>query len=832
MFQRLFQQLLSQFGLGYYLPNSSELGLSGSNAPETDGQAEVAFLPGKRAQIEAETEETLDERRQNLTDSSLVWPGKTDTFNYQNDEPVDYRVSLTITDLEPSYYMRRPAIGGQWQQDQSVLLQPGQQTKFEVVFTQPPNVENAARRSFSYVLTLFDPRRANDQGEVVGDVPMRWVPLPKSSDLKIGANPPVVIARPWRRAALFNLEFLNRSQLPPSVSLNILRAENKAKLDAEPEQVATVSQSLPSLTPGVWRIIIPPPAARGSYLATISGTAKVADGKDYPLHLAKPVFVRYVPWLRAFKDWLVLLGSLFLLLLIIYGIPARRGPTVRLQVEKLSPPPKGVPGDIGLNAFPLNGEQEAKEGLPMTRQSDGSFLVDMPPRLMGYRPFFGWNTKEPYRFHVRITRPSTPAYEGYPSTATPKEGDTFEAKMKGLGYSEDWVAVIPVRAIEPPWKAGDPHIDTCAPDLVKIGKDAAFTLTGTSFGDKRGFVKFDDKPASRILSWSDKTISVLMLNAALTKGPHGLSIIRDGDNAASSPVSVTVDDGADKKLDCGGPGQPPCIPPIPPDPDCGKPGHDPCVPPTPKKPSLDAVSPANLPENKQGNITLRGRDFGDAGKVIFQNNGAEVSVSPVWGANSISFSVSALRRGHCSIRISNAAGLSNERSLTVTHSPPPTLNYRETMLNAFKNFFIADYSEGQKQISEAVKAKAKAVIKAADDEDQRDRFRDLYLDNALRSVAKARLHQNPDISLVEQGKFAGYLAMCIIHHREDGWTEKINGETLRKLAEKEKASLLKDCAIRVSVDYMYISGEDLVVPGQLNETIKDSQIRDLRQSQE
>ena len=329
----MLQRLLSMLGFGYYLPTSSELGINGSNAPETDGQAEVAFLPGKKTAIEAETDQNQDERRQNLTDDSLVWPGKTDTLTYPNDEPVDYRVSLTVTDLEPSYYMRRPAIGGQWQPDQSVLLRPGEETKFEVAFTPPMNADKAVPRNFNYVLTRFDPRRANDAGEIVGEVPLRWVPLPKSNDLKIGANPPVVIMRPWRRAALFNLEFLNRSQLPPSVSLRVQRAESKTKLEEEPEQVATVSQSLPSRTPGVWRLLLPASAARGSYFATVVGEAKVADGATYPLRLEKPVLVRYVPWLRVAKDWVFLLSGLFLLLLIVWGIPVLKAPVVTFNPE-------------------------------------------------------------------------------------------------------------------------------------------------------------------------------------------------------------------------------------------------------------------------------------------------------------------------------------------------------------------------------------------------------------------------------------------------------------------------------------------------------------------
>ena len=62
--------------------------------------------------------------------------------------------------------MRRPPTGGLWQPEGGVLLQPGEETVFEVVFAPPPPGDKPRPRTFSFVITGFDPRRANDPGEV------------------------------------------------------------------------------------------------------------------------------------------------------------------------------------------------------------------------------------------------------------------------------------------------------------------------------------------------------------------------------------------------------------------------------------------------------------------------------------------------------------------------------------------------------------------------------------------------------------------------------------------------------------------------------------------
>ena len=298
---------------------------------DADGEAAVSFTPGKPL-ASADAEETPDSRRERITDRDLVWPGKVETIQISNPEPIAYRFDLTVTDLNPAFYIRRPPLGGVPQREGGVLLQPGEGASFEVVFVPPPAGEKLKTRTFGFVLTCFDPRRSGDPGEIVQDLPLRWVGLPTESDLQITAVPPVVVTRPWRREARFAVRFANKSFLPPTVGMTILRAPTKDALEREAETVGAIQQALAARTPGVWQCLLPPPARRGSYYATVRGAAQAADSISTPLALPRPVLVRYVPWLRMGRDWAFLLGMLLLLFWLVWGVPVRKTPVVRVSL--------------------------------------------------------------------------------------------------------------------------------------------------------------------------------------------------------------------------------------------------------------------------------------------------------------------------------------------------------------------------------------------------------------------------------------------------------------------------------------------------------------------
>src|SRR5579862_3620191 len=100
----MLQRLLSLIGLTPYIPSPGSFGSASSAPVETDGQVSVTSQAGKKAAPSAaETEDALDQRREHITDSDLVWPGKTETIGFRNEEAVVYRFALTVTDLAPSY---------------------------------------------------------------------------------------------------------------------------------------------------------------------------------------------------------------------------------------------------------------------------------------------------------------------------------------------------------------------------------------------------------------------------------------------------------------------------------------------------------------------------------------------------------------------------------------------------------------------------------------------------------------------------------------------------------------------------------------------------------
>ena len=77
---------------------------------ETTGEASVSFTPGKPL-ASADAEATPDSRRERITDRDIVWPGKVETIQISNPEPIAYRFDLTVTDLNPAFYIRRPPVG-------------------------------------------------------------------------------------------------------------------------------------------------------------------------------------------------------------------------------------------------------------------------------------------------------------------------------------------------------------------------------------------------------------------------------------------------------------------------------------------------------------------------------------------------------------------------------------------------------------------------------------------------------------------------------------------------------------------------------------------------
>jgi len=415
MFGRLLGFLGFVPGLSGYAGMASGYG-SGTATEEgldADGEAAVSFTPGQRISS-ADSEETPGSKQERITERDLVWPGRVETIHISNPEPIMYRFDLTVTDLNPAFYLRRQPKGGLPQREGGILLQPGEEASFDVAFVPPPAGDKMKTRTFSFVLTAFDPRRSSEPGEIVQDLPLRWVALPSESDLQISAVPPVVVTRPWRREARFAVQFANKSFLPPLVGLTILRAPTKDALQKDAETVGTIQQSLAARTPGVWQCLLPPPSRRASYYATISGSAQTAEEINTPLALPRPVLIRYIPWLRLGRDWAVLIGSLLLLFWLVWGIPVRKTPVVRASVAFAGLGQGQMPADSQLKDLSAQMILLDERGHDLEGQQpvpgvviNNAFEFSGPTRTFGFHwPFgqhHGWNLWSREKQHFRIT---------------------------------------------------------------------------------------------------------------------------------------------------------------------------------------------------------------------------------------------------------------------------------------------------------------------------------------------------------------------------------------------------------------------------------------------
>lgn len=411
---------------------------------EVDGSATVSFVPGRKDPLSAselaESGETPDEQRARITERDLVWPGKTDPLHIGNPEEIAYRYDLTLTDLDPALYVRRPAVGGVWQPEGGTLLQPGEEADFEIVYVAPPIGDKARLRTFSVVLTQFDPRRSADPGVIVAEQPSRWVALPGPGDLAITASPPQTTTRPWRRQAVIAVQLVNRSFLPSSVELAVVRAQSKEALVKEPETVATISQSLPAKTPGVWNILLNSPPTRGSYLATVMGTTRVTEQIVYPLAVSKPVLVRYVPWLRMGRDWAFLAGVILFLIWLIWGVPVKKQPVVAVTLAFEGLAAGQMPDGASLKDLNPTMTLLDEDNTPLAGQPPiaGSFnnrqlVFKGPERWYGYRWPLGWN------------RPSRVS-QRYQLNLMPKDGKEAEFSRYTLPAPSDTAALDVTKA--------------------------------------------------------------------------------------------------------------------------------------------------------------------------------------------------------------------------------------------------------------------------------------------------------------------------------------------------------------------------------------------------
>ena len=504
----MFQRLLSLLGFMPSLPSlpGQFSASSPQDAMDVDGSATVSFVPGRKDPLSAsemaESGETPDEQRARITERDLVWPGKTDTIHIGNPAEIAYRYDMTLTDLDPALYVRRPAVGSVWQPEGGTLLQPGEEADFEIVYVAPPIGDKARLRTFSVVLTQFDPRRSADPGVIVAEQPSRWVALPGPGDLAITASPPQTTTRPWRRQAVIAVQLVNRSFLPSSVELAVVRAQSKEALVKEPETVATISQSLPAKTPGVWNILLNSPPTRGSYLATVMGTTRVTEQIVYPLAVSKPVLVRYVPWLRMGRDWLFLVGTFILLGLLIWGMPTEKQPEVRVTISfsglgkgKLPPGTRLQDLEPKMTLLDKHG-QPLDDVKPISGVFRGGAIVFYgPQRPYGKRLFFGWNglslSSQSYRITLNDKGNKFPTYD-----FTPQD----DSDVKSYSLSED-VGVFS------PWKIAVPM---SIPLAIRPQVDIYLDTAG--------------------INLSEKHITKLTLNYTCGETPHSESWIltRDG----------------------------------------------------------------------------------------------------------------------------------------------------------------------------------------------------------------------------------------------------------------------------------------------------------------
>ena len=319
-------QILQRLGIGTSLPAGSDAFLQ----PDVSGRASATFLAvAPSASVPGDNPNRAETDSDATALENLAYPGKKESLTVANRDAIDYVYRLSISDLPSQYYVRQPPVGGQWESEGGVVLAPEQTAQFDVQFV--PVEGKPPPRPFYLIITRFDTRRAAADGEVIAELPLRWVPAPTASDFRLHLTPPEIVTRPWRRSPLLQIQIQNGSALPADLTVRLRRGKTKEKIQDDTEPFETIKQALPARTGGALNCATPASETTDSYYLALTAQARTADHREIPLAEPEPIYVRHVPWLRRGRDWAALGGAAFALLWLAFGIPVSRAPFVHVR---------------------------------------------------------------------------------------------------------------------------------------------------------------------------------------------------------------------------------------------------------------------------------------------------------------------------------------------------------------------------------------------------------------------------------------------------------------------------------------------------------------------
>ncbi|MCS6859878.1 MAG: hypothetical protein NZT92_06120 [Abditibacteriales bacterium] len=438
----MFNRLLQFFGIGR--PPTPFVSVSSKGR----GKEKARLTLHARRDLDVPTEEAgRDQGAEVAIPADVVWAGRDITIPVANpgDVPKWYRV--TVTDLGRSEYVIYSSDFGKITEQDFIRLDPGAQTEFIIQLQPDGGRRHTTSRVFHVYVSAFARESEQSQRSIIRHNRYEWAPDPRPEQMAVEMSPDVIDLRPWSKEARCNVAFTNGCYFPVSVALRLVKQdENEKPLPNEEPIVFEVPGAIAphQRAEGEFRIPVSrkpfePFAVQAVAEAQVQGTNDVFD-----ITAEQPLLVRYVPFLKVWKDW-VMVGCLAVVLCwLIWDVPMWwTTPILRVKLNFEGAPPGELPPNVTTDDLKIFLKPHTARDLPL-----GTAEIAVPPAekkgtraeyiLRGYpkRPLFcfRWNRRMPFR--LRFDSKKLEAYDFEPA----KKGE-LDYRQRRLFHWE-WVTTL------------------------------------------------------------------------------------------------------------------------------------------------------------------------------------------------------------------------------------------------------------------------------------------------------------------------------------------------------------------------------------------------------
>jgi hypothetical protein len=274
-----------------------------------------------------------------VIDDQAFWSGKDFQFaiNNKGTFPRFYRVVVTNLSADTDYALFSQY--GKLDPNTLIEVEPGGGYEISLVLGGDAEHEPDSPRQFQIYVQQFATRDESDAPKTLFDRMLKWIPKPDERSLYLTTAQEEIKVRPWKRRIQFDASLVNRSFLPVTADIRALPSDEgkAAGLEGASEKLR---EPVPAQTeqPVLVDVSLDRPLKQPVVLS-VDAAVEIPDMGVTQTVPARTVRIVPVPLLRAWQDWLVLAGVLFLLVWALFGMPPVVHPTATLTIYFEGPLP-------------------------------------------------------------------------------------------------------------------------------------------------------------------------------------------------------------------------------------------------------------------------------------------------------------------------------------------------------------------------------------------------------------------------------------------------------------------------------------------------------------